>query len=141
MILIVLPTPCAKQISRLVDFEHGRHCAVGSGTALAWPPRPALGRCTIQMWSCLSTAIPAACPMTHPLGSRFGHDVSTTKRGTAMPRVTAAGGIAVCAAVVEPMQSAAKSGKGREFTDHIRRRAPLRVKIRTLVLAWPNPRA
>src|SRR5207253_9524481 len=94
--------------------------------------RLALGRCTIQMWSCLSTAIPAACPIAHPLGSRFGHDVSTTKRGTAMPRLTAAGGIGVCAAVVEPIESAAKSRKGRGFTDHIRRHAPLRVKIRTL---------
>jgi hypothetical protein len=49
-----------------------------------------------------------------------------------MPRLTAADGIAVCAAVVEPIQSAAKSRKGRGFTDHIRRRAPLTVKI-------PNP--
>ena len=39
------------------------------------------GRWMTQMWSCASTATPAACPMIQLFGSVFGHDASTWNFG------------------------------------------------------------
>src|SRR5580704_550974 len=62
------------------------------------------GRCITQIWSCASTATPDACPMIQLLGSVFGHDGSTSKRGISAACVEATG-------KVTPSNAAAKAAE------------------------------
>jgi hypothetical protein len=80
-------TPVAQQVARRVEQQHRRRglaafCSGGVNSAARSRGVSVSGRCTTQMRSYLSVAMPATWPRIQLFGSGFGQEASTWKRGT-----------------------------------------------------------